>query len=224
MKRTSGLVLIFMIICLYAKAGTILETNFSYKRETNDFTFYLASDFSLGYGGGCPHAKWFLAEKSNDTLYIKALYDIGGAWPAVGCSSKDTLHYTNPFSGINYVTVSCGKVIGFIDTGTDTTWNIYDSTFDLNATGINETIAGNAIGIYPNPATNTLNIPNLAGNQWQEAVLYNSMGQIVMRYKSTKAATEQLNISNLAAGLYQLVLFDDKHNKLGSTQFVKQTE
>ena len=113
---------------------------------------------------------------------------------------------------------------GYIDESkSDPLGNQFDSSVDLNATGIKETIAGKAVGVYPNPATNTLNVPNLTG-KWQEAVLYNSMGQTVLRYKSSKAATEQVTISHLAAGLYQLVLFDDKHNKLGSAQFVKQTE
>lgn len=69
----------------------------------------------------------------------------------------------------------------------------------VNSTGIDaeEDVAG--LRVYPNPATEILNVE---GNNIKDIVLYNSLGQTV----KVGAINGQINVSNLSNGVYYLVV------------------
>jgi hypothetical protein len=61
--------------------------------------------------------------------------------------------------------------------------------------------------VYPNPATDVLNINPLARDQFQEAELYNIHGQKVL----TSGLTNSIDISSLPKGQYFLLLKAEKN-------------
>lgn len=90
-----------------------------------------------------------------------------------------------------------------------TTFTAYAATL-LTVTGIAEgmglvELGGRAFSIYPNPATDVLNI-KLNGNEVMESIeIVNMAGQSVMRMK----AADQINVSSLAPGAYVLRMKDN---------------
>ena len=139
-----------------------------------------------------------------------------GFWHAMGCGSADTINYTNPFSGINYINVSSNEIKGF--SPGDTTFNEFDTTFDLSATSIKH-VSDNAtqLGIYPNPASTAISLP-IAAN---ELIVYNTFGQVVLQAHNTKAQ-QQIDVAQLRNGLYFVAVYDKEKNKVGAAKFYKE--
>ncbi|MBT3742218.1 T9SS type A sorting domain-containing protein [Polaribacter sp.] len=71
--------------------------------------------------------------------------------------------------------------------------------------------------MYPNPASNRLNIS--AKEAIQNAAVYNVLGKKVMSLEINKSS-ESIDISNLASGIY-LIKYN-VNNKVGTAKFVKQ--
>ena len=71
--------------------------------------------------------------------------------------------------------------------------------------------------MYPNPASNILNIS--AKEVIQNAAVYNVLGKKVMSLEINKSS-ESIDISNLASGIY-LIKYN-VNNKVGTAKFVKQ--
>lgn len=57
------------------------------------------------------------------------------------------------------------------------------------------------ITVYPNPATNMVNV-NLAGDKEAKVQMFNLVGQQV--YNGTATNTASINVSNMKAGVYML--------------------
>lgn len=76
--------------------------------------------------------------------------------------------------------------------------------------------------IYPNPATNTLNINlDYSDNQsLTKAIIYNSIGQVIKEVKLTNKLNT-INIENLENGLYHIQLQSDKQI-ITTKKFTKQ--
>jgi hypothetical protein len=68
----------------------------------------------------------------------------------------------------------------------------------------------NAISVYPNPASDNLNLKwNASGTKYFDIHLYNSIGEEVMRSEKmkTNSVTEnKIDISSLPNGIYLLVI------------------
>jgi hypothetical protein len=58
----------------------------------------------------------------------------------------------------------------------------------------------NAVSVYPNPASNVVNIE--LTNGISQVVVYNYVGQVVYEQNITKAQTIQLNVRNYESGAY----------------------
>ena len=90
----------------------------------------------------------------------------------------------------------------------------------LNTLGLNEyDIANWDINIFPNPSRNFLNI-TVDGNQSKDIkyTIMNTQGKIIYQQTGT-SKLHQINIENLSAGNYFLILEQDKY--LTSKEFVK---
>jgi hypothetical protein len=223
------IVAIFLLFGIISQsyAGDVLGTNYSYKIAGTELTFYLHSEFSLGTWSSCPKIHWVQTKKLNDTIFIEAIYDIRGAWTALGCGSNDTINYTNLFSDVNYVNVSTNYVKGPSSTPEkDTIWNLYDTTFVLGGTSVS-TIYRNdeLLTVYPNPTTSFVSVQALENVNWRELFIYNELGQIVIR-KSIKEmnGAEQIDIGGVASGMYLMELYDENKNKVGMAKFYKRNE
>ncbi len=73
------------------------------------------------------------------------------------------------------------------------------------------------ISLYPNPASNRLNIS--AANTIQNAEIYNVLGKKVMNVTINKTS-ESIDISNLASGVYMIKY--NIENSIGTAKFIKQ--
>lgn len=62
-----------------------------------------------------------------------------------------------------------------------------------------ETVTEQNVNIYPNPATDVINIE--LGENASDIVIYNSLGQVI-RHLAEISGTVQVNISDLDAGMY----------------------
>ncbi len=85
--------------------------------------------------------------------------------------------------------------------------------------GVDEVSGLNAVKLYPNPATNILNLqlPDANNFEIQKASIINMIGQTV--YTGT-GKTTAIDVSSLPTGMYQLLLTTDKGDWNG--KFIKQ--
>lgn len=206
---------LFFVSTSNAKIGI---TYFSYSNVLNDYSFYLESGFPLGSGGACPRVTWVEIKKSNDTVYIDAIYDIRGPWPAMACGSKDTIKYTNTFIGVNYFTIASGEIHGpTLTPEKDTVLKQFDTTFYVGTSSIKEQNAIKKLSIYPNPTSIAISLP-IAAN---ELLVYNIFGQIVLQANNI-SAQQPIPVSQLSSDLYFIAAFDKEKNKIGAGKFFKE--
>ena len=222
MKRLFIIMVIFLFTNKVVNAQPIIATYFSYSNVGNDYTFYLHSFFSFGSGTHSgPKIKWVHTVISNDTVFIKPIYDHRGYWAAFGSSSYDSAKYTNTNSGINYFNVSSNYITQFgWDTGVvalDTFWNQHDTTFYVGTSNIKEQNSVKALTIYPNPTSTYISLPITAS----ELRIYNTYGQVVVQ--TNNVATQQpITVAQLSSGLYYIAVYDKERNKVGVGKFYKE--
>jgi hypothetical protein len=73
----------------------------------------------------------------------------------------------------------------------------------LSTIGISENELNEAIHVFPNPASDNINISLPLLNEMITITVYNSIGEAVLT-KITGNASESINISNMAKGVYTL--------------------
>lgn len=93
------------------------------------------------------------------------------------------------------------------------------AVFDENTTlSVNEIATKMSANIYPNPATDVINIAVQGSNTDMGAEIYNVSGQLV--YSAVVQSNSSINISNLPDGMYYLRLNSSTANS--THKFVKQ--
>lgn len=141
----------------------------------------------------------------------------GAGW--IDVESNDTLMYM--FGGIQNITTTgdtvlsnnlyrynlTDEIVQQLDTTTNT-WGGVISTINESEFNVSEELS-----IYPNPASETINI-NLKNNEIINTIkIFNQNGQLVKQI--TKAENMILNISELTAGIYFLRIDTEKNKYLG---------
>lgn len=209
-----------MNFCSTTNAQPVLGTDYSFKlKGTNQYTFYLHTSFSFG-SSSCPLIEYVKIQKSNDTLYLKAIYPLWGAWATMGCDNLDSIKYTHSDMSINYINVSTNSA-GYSppDYKTiDTAWNLFDTTFLVATASVKEHDILAELILYPNPTSHCLNIPKTA--EAKELSIYNSMGQIILHEESS--IPQSIDVSSFAKGFYFLTLYDKDRSKIGQGCFYKE--
>jgi hypothetical protein len=78
----------------------------------------------------------------------------------------------------------------------------------LNSTiGIKETILVTRANVYPNPSAGNFNIElGSSGNENFTISIINSIGQTIKSIKTKGDSNLQINLSNYAAGIYQIII------------------
>lgn len=222
MKKLFVIYLLILAFRQDVAAQKIDFSEFFYTNSGNNYTFYITSSFRIGYGSGGPRVKFTYINKTNDTVFIKALYDPTGiVWPFAGSVTEDTVHFINTYSDLNYFYVSTSCVKEYIDAGgmhvKDTVWNQFDTTFYIGTASIKEQNALKALAIYPNPTSTAISLP-IAAN---DLLVYNSYGQVVLQAKEI-VAQQPILVSQLNSGLYFVAVFDKEKNKIGVGKFYKE--
>ena len=101
-------------------------------------------------------------------------------------------------------------------------WQLGDAptTFKFDATCATASIDDKLLvsfSMYPNPASNSLNIS--ASSMIKNAVIYNILGKQVMNLSINKNS-ESINVSNLASGMY-LIKYTTE-SAIGTAKFIKK--
>lgn len=217
------LILSFVSGLVYAQPPTFrpMRTEFSYSRLGAEYKFYLYSEFAFGAGGGGPRVAAHLVEQSNDTVFIKALYNTGGVWLGSYSSSRDTIVYTNTDVATKYFNVSSNAYSKWDEfSSTDTAWNLFDSTFVTSPTGLTDIAGNGAVSVFPNPSGGNFTIaattvfPAAAqGNGASvSATLYDMLGRVVHR-QTLVFRNGNANLSlTIAPGSYLIGLKDQEGN------------
>lgn len=98
------------------------------------------------------------------------------------------------------------------------TQGLSNENYNCQNVGINEFDKFNPIEIFPNPASNYLNIDLGIENQNLNKVsIYNSIGQIILTHNN---ALLNINIEELKSGLYFVIVQDGKNKYTG--KFIKE--
>lgn len=136
---------------------------------------------------------------------VVAISDNGG-------TASETINYTAN-AGTYYA-----RVNGF--NGASSSTNCYTLRVQLGtASRGDDLIVDNKISLFPNPATNTVNvrIDDLTGSA--QLKVFDVMGKMVINQQTNKTVTE-LNIAKLSSGIYMLNISDV--NGVRTMKFVKQ--
>ncbi len=98
------------------------------------------------------------------------------------------------------------------------TQGLANENYDCQSVGINEFDKSNPIEIFPNPASNYLNIDFGSENQNLTNVsIHNSIGQVVINHKEPSL---EINIEKLKPGIYFVIVQDGKDKYTG--KFIKE--
>jgi len=84
--------------------------------------------------------------------------------------------------------------------------------YRTGATGIKEINTESALSLYPNPTTSIVNITT---NESVNVIIYNTLGDVVMKTKETN-----LNLKDLSSGVYFVTVYNNKTSK--TIKLVKQ--
>ena len=119
-------------------------------------------------------------------------------------TTTDSLIITNVNLGLSNNYYRCIASNGICnDTSSDAILNVVQVNGE---NGLN----ANSFSIYPNPATNELNIQTMALQFPSEYKIYNDLGQVLLKGE-VKSSTTIVNIASLPAGKY-LIIVGEKHS------------
>lgn len=151
-------------------------------------------------------------------------------------SSNGTPRSTQPISDAGLAGISniqnltaAGSNIFFTAYNNTTGTELYSGKLSaepaIAAADVQQAIAETISDIYPNPATNVLNIKiSSAKSEVLQLIITNAAGKTMMNkmLPSNGAATAQLNISHLPAGTYFLQIISDDGKENTARKFIKQ--
>jgi len=163
----------------------------------------------------------FTAEKQDNTGLLK--------WTTLSESNSDKFIVERSVDGVNFTSIGEVKAAGFSSTeksyqlidrypyksiniyrvkGFDTNGNIYVS----NSDSLNFSDLSFDIKVIPNPATDYVTIYMPGSNQSATIRLISSVGQVISTY-NTNSNTLSINVSTLAAGVYNIVITGTNYSK-----------
>ena len=69
-----------------------------------------------------------------------------------------------------------------------------------------------AIGLYPNPTSDFINIVNTSAIELEGVKIYDMYGRLISEVVITNDNTQNINLSNLSSGVYMLHIYNDQLN------------
>lgn len=115
--------------------------------------------------------------------------------------------YSSPQTNPQHSYAAIGQYVVSLTSSTACkTFVNYDTINVTGITGINSLNNKSSVSIYPNPSKDILTI-EMGKNNWSsvEFRLYNSLGELVISKQAANQTKFQLDISQLSAGLYNLI-------------------
>tara|TARA_B100000809_G_scaffold264550_1_gene320695 strand:+ start:618 stop:1739 length:1122 start_codon:yes stop_codon:yes gene_type:complete len=85
-----------------------------------------------------------------------------------------------------------------------------EQDFECELLGINEQEL--AIGLYPNPTNDSINIVNTSEIELEGIKIYDMYGRLIRKIAITNNNTQNINLSELSTGVYMLHIYNDQLN------------
>ena len=163
--------------------------------------------------------------------------DFGPEILEIGVSTNDTtfgtLVYTSPFPitsnwtqrSFTFIASDTAKFITV--RAIPSTWpangggtQIDNFSITLTTTGVSSTSSEYKIKLYPNPATELINIELGGVNSYRKVQIINLYGQVVLEEGFNNSQDLAINISKLTSGFYFVAI--DIENKIVTQKFIKK--
>lgn len=167
------------------------------------------------------NATWFVASSatSNVNVDMTTMWSTNMEVNSFNRAKAYISHYTNGSWDADAASAASmsGSMYSMTRTGI-TTFSPF-AVFDENTTlSVDEVAATTNISLYPNPATDVINISVQGNNSGMNAEIYNVSGQMV--HRAVVQNNSSINISNLPDGMYYIKLKGETAN--GMQKFIKQ--
>lgn len=167
------------------------------------------------------NATWFVASSatSNVSVDMTTMWSTNMEVNSFNRAKAYISHYTNGIWDADVASAASmsGSMYSMTRTGI-TTFSPF-AVFDENTTlSVDDVVANTNISLYPNPATDVINISVDGSNSNMNAEIYNVSGQMV--YQGAVQNNSSINISNLPDGMYYIKLNGETAN--GTQKFIKQ--
>jgi hypothetical protein len=94
-------------------------------------------------------------------------------------------------------------------------------TCGVTPTGISSVSIAVVATLYPNPATDEVNVVYDANSDVKNIAVYNVIGKVMTVYKVT-GNSANLNLENIPSGIYFVRLFNSNSNVVATRKFIKQ--
>ena len=153
------------------------------------------------------------------TVYIQGFDSLMNAWvpQTMDVISYDAANNPDTLQDYEY------NFTAYPSTPSFTTVYYYE-TYLLTLANNTVAAANDEVNVYPNPATNTLNITQLGvpTGTMVTMTLMNVSGQMMSREQMPWIGCAQISVATLVPGVYELVIQDGKGNMLHRQSVVKQ--
>ncbi len=134
-------------------------------------------------------------------------WNFEGGSPESSVMSTKSVTYDNP--GVFSVSLTINSYQGD-DTLTDVEIKTnYITVIDTSTSSMNE-LDMNGIIIYPNPATNYINVSSERDFIIESIRIFNATGELVRQKQNNLAKNMKIELGNLPAGIYNIFLINDK--------------
>ena len=208
---------------------------------TEDYYYTLTLDPSVHQTPTDCHASFFMAP-SDSTMHNWNLQDFSSgndslsySWDFGDGSTSTLASPSHTYSSIGMyticLTVSSGTCsdtyceTAFVDTTINGAGIQSVSVQRMLVTGLSESKkSAVALKLFPNPASNELNISYPFKGEDYTVNISNQLGQVMLSRNVSGSSIDNLNLSigELANGLYQVQVTNDKGAVMAKTRFVKQ--
>lgn len=104
--------------------------------------------------------------------------------------------------------------------GSDTAWTTFIAS--KTSVGVSMVRTNSNVVLYPNPATNSVNIIYDASADVKTIALYNIIGRQVNLFRPTDNGSANLNIDSVPSGIYFVRLINSRGDVVATRKFTKQ--
>jgi len=200
---TPGVYSVALTVTNTAGSNTTTKTDYITVSETGTGLPNAAFTASINSGNG-PLTVTFFNQSTNATNFE---WSFPGAVPASSTEENPTVTYNNP--GLFNVSLIASNDDGFSDEQEQEGFIMVEEIV-----GLDEIDISNAINVFPNPASNFINI-NLSNTQIVEEIIridiYNLIGKIEKSFDN-RMINQSIDISNLPKGTYMIsVVTENEH-------------
>jgi hypothetical protein len=108
------------------------------------------------------------------------------------------------------------KAVVYNHCGTDTVTQVI--SIHIKALGVDDVNMAKQIRVYPNPASDRINIDNPQGTPIELVTVTNVLGATVLEVKPDNSKAFSLEVNNLLPGMYSIILHSDKGNIVKKVQ------